>query len=53
MEDKTIDILGLNETRLDKTITDSQIDIEGYDTIYFAVIGIETVEELLFTLHKP
>ena len=24
-------ILGLNETRLDNTIPDSQIDIEGYD----------------------
>ena len=33
MEDKTIDILGLNETRLDNTIADSQIDIEGYDIL--------------------
>ena len=33
MEDRTIDILGLNETRLDNTIADSQIDIEGYDIL--------------------
>ena len=34
MEDKTIDILGLNETKLDKTlIPDSQVDIEGYDIL--------------------
>ncbi|CAH3195881.1 unnamed protein product, partial [Porites evermanni] len=26
-------ILGLNETRLDNTIPDSQIDIEGYDIL--------------------
>ena len=31
MEDRAIDILGLNETRLDDSIADSQIDIEGYD----------------------
>ena len=33
MEDRTIDILGLNETRLENTISDSQIDIEGYDIL--------------------
>ena len=33
MEDRAIDILGLNETRLDNTIADSQIDIEGYDIL--------------------
>ena len=33
MEDRAIDILGLNETRLDNTIADSQFDIEGYDII--------------------
>lgn len=33
MEDRTIDILGLNETRLDNTIPYSQIDIEGYDIL--------------------
>ena len=33
MEDRTKDILGLNETRLDNTIPDSQIDIEGYDIL--------------------
>ena len=33
MEDKTIDILGLKETKLDKTISDSQVDIEEYDTL--------------------
>ena len=33
MEDRIIDILGLNETRLDNTIADSQIDIEGYDIL--------------------
>ena len=33
MADGTIDILGLNETRLDNTIPDSQIDIEGYDIL--------------------
>ena len=33
MEDKTIDILGLNETKLDKTIPDSQVDIEGYNIL--------------------
>ena len=27
------DILGLNETRLDNTIADRQIDIEGYDIL--------------------
>ena len=29
MEDKTIDILGWDETKLDKKIPDSQVDIEG------------------------
>ena len=33
MEDRAIDILGLNETRLDNTFADSQFDIEGYDII--------------------
>ena len=33
MEDKAIDILGLNETKLDKTIPDIQVDIEGYDIL--------------------
>ena len=33
IEDRTIDKLGLNETRLDNTIPDSQIDIEGYDIL--------------------
>ena len=33
MEDRAIDILDLNETRLDNTIPDSQIDIEGYDIL--------------------
>ena len=33
MEDRAIDILGLNETRLDNTIADSQTDIEGYDIL--------------------
>ena len=33
MEDRTIDILGLNETGLDNTIPDSQVDIEGYDIL--------------------
>ena len=33
MEDRTIDILCLNETGLDKTIPDSQVDIEGYDEL--------------------
>ena len=33
MEDRAIDILGLNETTLDNTIADSQIDIEGYDIL--------------------
>ena len=33
MEDKTIDIIGLNETKLHKTIPDSQVDIEGYDIL--------------------
>ena len=33
MEDRTIDILGLNETRLDNTIPDSQDDPEGYDML--------------------
>ena len=33
MEDRAIDILGLNETRLDNTIADSQFDIEGYDIL--------------------
>ena len=31
--DRAIDILGLNETRLDNTIAESQIDIEGYDIL--------------------
>ena len=34
MEVKTIDILGLNETKLHKTIPDSQVDIEGYDILH-------------------
>ena len=33
MEDRTIDILGLNEIVLDNTIPDSQVDIEGYDIL--------------------
>ena len=33
MEDRTIDILGLNETGLGNTIPDSQVDIEGYDIL--------------------
>ena len=33
MEDRAIDILGSNETRLDNTITESQFDIEGYDIL--------------------
>ena len=33
MEDRAIDKLGLNETRLDNTIADSQFDIEGYDIL--------------------
>ena len=33
MEDRAIDILGLNETRLDNIIADSQFDIEGYDIL--------------------
>ena len=33
MEDRTIEIIGLNETRLDNTIPDSQVDIEGYDIL--------------------
>ena len=34
MEDGAIDILGLNESRLDNTIADSQFDIEGYDILH-------------------
>ena len=44
MEDRAIDILGLNETRLDNTISPIASLILR-DTIYFAVIGIETAEE--------
>ena len=33
VEDETIDILGLNETKLEKTIADSQVGIEGYDIL--------------------
>ena len=33
MEDRTIEIIGLNETRLDNTIPDSQVDIKGYDIL--------------------
>ena len=33
MKDTTIDILGLNETRLDNTIPDYQVDTEGCDIL--------------------
>ena len=33
MEDKTVDILGMKETKLHKTIPDCQVDIEGYDIL--------------------
>lgn len=33
MQDKIIDILALNKTRLDPTIADGEIDIEGYNIV--------------------
>ena len=33
MSNKTLDILALNETRLDSSITDGMIDIDGYDIV--------------------
>jgi exonuclease III len=33
MQDKPFDILTLNETRLDNSISDSEVKISGYDIV--------------------
>ena len=41
-------ILGLNETRLDNSVTDENIDIEGYSVLRKIVIGsVEDVQSIL------